>query len=118
MEKNKPKYQGLLENNGDFRSDETIKLLKESNIIVTNPPFSLFREFIDMLISNQKDFLIIGNANAISYKNCFNYMMKNKLWLGQNCVRWFINTKGELVEGARSFWFSNINNQKRNKKIS
>ncbi|HEB9308901.1 TPA: adenosine deaminase [Campylobacter coli] len=118
IEKNKPKYQGLLENNGDFRSDETIKLLKESNIIVTNPPFSLFREFIDMLISNQKDFLIIGNANAISYKNCFNYMMKNKLWLGQNCVRWFINTKGELVEGARSFWFSNINNQKRNKKIS
>ncbi|HEB9432489.1 TPA: adenosine deaminase [Campylobacter coli] len=118
IEKNKPKYQGLLENNGDFRSDETIKLLKESNIIVTNPPFSLFREFIDILISNQKDFLIIGNANAISYKNCFNYMMKNKLWLGQNCVRWFINTKGELVEGARSFWFSNINNQKRNKKIS
>ncbi|HEG2582166.1 TPA: adenosine deaminase [Campylobacter lari] len=118
MEKDKPKYQGFLENNGDFRSDETIKLLKESDIVVTNPPFSLFREFIDMLISNQKDFLVIGNSNAISYKNCFNYMMKNKLWLGQNCVRWFINTKGELVEGARSFWFSNINNQKRNKKIS
>lgn len=116
-EKDKLKYQGYLKNNGDFRSNETIQLLKESDIVVTNPPFSLFREFVDILMHNQKDFLIIGNSNAITYKNCFNYVINNKLWLGQNCVRWFIDAKGKLVEGARSFWFSNINNQKRNKKL-
>ena len=118
IEKNKPKYQGFLEKNGDFRSDETIGLLKETDIATTNPPFSLFREFIDILIYNQKDFLIIKNSNTITYKSYFDYRMNNQLWLGQNCVRWFENVKGELVEGARSFWFSNINNQKRNKKLS
>mgnify|MGYP004517663025 CR=1 FL=1 len=118
IEKDKPKYQGFLEKNGDFRSDETIGLLKETDIATTNPPFSLFREFIDILIYNQKDFLIIKNSNTITYKSYFDYRMNNQLWLGQNCVRWFENVKGELVEGARSFWFSNINNQKRNKKLS
>lgn len=109
--------QGFLKDNGDFRSYEVIELLKEADIIVTNPPFSLFREFIDILIDLKKDFLVIGNSNAITYKNCFDYIMNNKMWLGQNCVRWFINTKGNLVEAARSFWFSNINHQKRNTKM-
>lgn len=109
--------QGFLNDNGDFRSYEAIELFKEADIIVTNPPFSLFREFIDILIDLKKDFLVIGNSNAITYKNCFNYIMNNKMWLGQNCVRWFINPKGNLVEGARSFWFSNINHQKRNTKM-
>lgn len=109
--------QGFLKDNGDFRSYEVIELLKEADIIVTNPPFSLFREFIDILIDSKKDFLVIGNSNAITYKNCFNYIMNNKMWLGQNCVRWFINTKGNLVEAVRSFWFSNINHQKRNTKM-
>ena len=118
VEKNKPKYQGFLKKSGDFRSDEAITLLKEADIVATNPPFSLFREFIDILISNQKDFLVIGSVNAITYKNCFNYIMNNQLWLGQNCVRRFVNTKDELVESTRSSWFSNINNQKRNEKLS
>lgn len=118
VEKNKPIYQGFFKKNGDFRSDEAINLLKEADIVVTNPPFSLFRDFIDILMLNQKKFLIIGNANAITYKNCFDYIINNQLWLGQNCVRWFINPKNEIVEGARSFWFSNIDNQKRSKKLS
>lgn len=109
---------GFLKGNGDFASNECKEVLESCDIVVTNPPFSLFRQFIDILISNKKEFLIIGNSNAITYKNCFNHIMNNQLWLGQNCVRWFINTNHELVEGARSFWFTNINNQKRNKKLA
>lgn len=80
--------------------------------------YLVYHNFVIFQTCNQKDFLIIGNSNAITYKSHFNYRMNNQLWLGQNCVRWFENVKGELVEGARSFWFSNIDNQKRNKKLS
>jgi hypothetical protein len=67
---------------GDFRSDECIELLKESDIVVTNPPFSLFREYVAQLIEFKKKFLIIGNQNAIAYKEIFKLIMKNELWLG------------------------------------
>ncbi|MBP6976330.1 adenine-specific methyltransferase EcoRI family protein [Candidatus Dojkabacteria bacterium] len=69
-------------NAGDFRSKECIELLKESDIIVTNPPFSLFREFVALLVENDKDFLIIGNKNAISYREVFKLIKQGKLWLG------------------------------------
>ena len=68
--------------NGDFGSDEVKQLCSEADIIVTNPPFSLFREFIDWLVEGRKDFLIIGNMNAISYKNVFPLILDNKVWLG------------------------------------
>ncbi|AUM62743.1 adenine-specific methyltransferase EcoRI family protein [Spiroplasma monobiae] len=68
--------------NGDFRSEECIKLLKESDIVITNPPFSLFREFVSQIIENKKKFLIIGNMNAISYKEIFKLIKNNELWLG------------------------------------
>lgn len=67
---------------GDFRSIESINLLKQSDIIVTNPPFSLFREYVDQLMKHDKKFLIIGNINAITYKEIFNLIKKNKAWLG------------------------------------
>ena len=67
---------------GDFRSGECIELLKEADIVVTNPPFSLFREFIGQLMKYQKSFLIIGNVNAITYKEIFPLIKTNKLWLG------------------------------------
>lgn len=73
-----------LKGNGDFRSEETIKLLKEADIVVTNPPFSLFREFVDQLIEYEKDFLIIGSLNAITYKETFKLLKDNKVWLGIN----------------------------------
>ncbi len=72
---------------GDFRSKESIKLLKESDIVVTNPPFSLFREYVAQLIKYDKKFLIIGNINAITYKEIFKLIKENKAWLGINLGR-------------------------------
>lgn len=70
---------------GDFRSAECIALMKESDIVVTNPPFSLFREYIATLVEHGKKFLIIGNMNAITYKEVFPLLQDNKVWLGNNC---------------------------------
>ena len=71
-----------LEGDGDFRSKECVALLEEADIVVTNPPFSLFREFVSFLVQHNKKFLIIGNINAIKYKEIFPLIMGNKLWLG------------------------------------
>ena len=73
-----------LEEDGDFRSKESVELLKQSDIVVTNPPFSLFREYIKQLIDYEKKFLIIGNLNAITYKEVFPLLRDNKVWLGNN----------------------------------
>src|SRR5690606_25249003 len=67
---------------GDFRSKESIELLKQADIVITNPPFSLFREFISQLDEYEKKFVIIGNVNAITYKETFRLIKENKLWLG------------------------------------
>ena len=72
---------------GDFRSQESIRLLQQSDIVVTNPPFSLFREFVAQLIKYDKKFLIIGNINAITYKEIFKLIKENKAWLGINLGR-------------------------------
>lgn len=72
----------LLEGDGDFRSEECIELLKEADIVVTNPPFSLFREYLAQLIEYEKKFLIIGNLNAIHYKEVFPLLQGNMMWLG------------------------------------
>ncbi len=80
--KNKNNTLTLLKGDGDFRSDECINLLKQSDIVVTNPPFSLFREFIAQLEEYHKDYLIIGNVNAISYKEFFPLLKDNKVWMG------------------------------------
>ena len=77
-----------LEGDGDFRSDEVKKLCSEADIIVTNPPFSLFREFFSWLFMNNKKFLIIGNINCISYKEVFIKIKENKAWLGNGMGRW------------------------------
>lgn len=71
-----------LKEDGDFRSEEVQTLLKESDIVITNPPFSLFRDFLSSIIEAQKDFLIIGNMNAITYKEIFPLIKKNRVWLG------------------------------------
>lgn len=71
-----------LEGDGDFRSDECINLLKLSDIVVTNPPFSLFREYVKQLVDYDKMFVIIGNMNAITYKEIFPLIKANRLWLG------------------------------------
>ena len=76
-----------LKSDGDFRSPESIELLKQADIVVTNPPFSLFREYVAQLVKNEKKFLIIGNVNAITYKEIFNLIKENKVWLGVNLGR-------------------------------
>ncbi|MDR2301547.1 MAG: adenine-specific methyltransferase EcoRI family protein [Deltaproteobacteria bacterium] len=82
--KNKNNELALLGGNGDFRSAECLELLKEADLVVTNPPFSLFREFIAKLLDYEKKFLVIGNVNAVGYKEIFPLIMKDKIWLGQS----------------------------------
>ena len=71
-----------LEGDGDFRSPECLELLDEADIVVTNPPFSLFREYVGVLVAHQKKFIIIGNVNAVKYRETFPLIMSNELWLG------------------------------------
>lgn len=82
LKENKNNDWAPLEENGDFRSDECIELLKQADIVVTNPPFSLFREYVKQLFEYDKQFLIIGNMNAITYKEIFPKIKENKMWLG------------------------------------
>lgn len=77
-----------LEGDGDFRSDEVKKLRDESDIIITNPPFSLFREFLSWVLEKRKNFLMIGNINCISYQDVFSNIKENKIWLGNGMGRW------------------------------
>lgn len=84
-----------LSGNGDFQSEECIEILKEADIVITNPPFSLFRQYIKQLIDYDKKFIIIGNQNALHYKEVFPLIQQNKIWLGYgfpNSVGFFINT--------------------------
>lgn len=99
--------------NGDFRSDECIEILKECDIVITNPPFSLFREYIAQLMEYDKKFLIIGNYNAITYKEVFRYIKDNKLWLGNSFVKNFIKPNGEIQKFGNICWFTNLDNKKR-----
>jgi hypothetical protein len=71
-----------LDGDGDFRSRESIEILKSTDVVVTNPPFSLFREFVPQLIAHEKKFLVVGHQNAITYKEIFPLIMENKIWLG------------------------------------
>ena len=106
-----------LKGDGDFRSDECIELLKSADIVVTNPPFSLFREYVAQLAKYDKKFLIIGNINAISYKECFELIKENKMWLGSNTTRHFAKPDGSMYETARSFWYTNLDTAKRHEEL-
>lgn len=106
-----------LKQNGDFRSDECIELLKEADIVVSNPPFSLFREYITQLNEYNKQFLVIGSMNAITYKDCFSLIKNNKMWLGNNYVKEFVQPSGEVKKFGNICWFTNIPHKKRNEEI-
>jgi hypothetical protein len=80
--KNKNNVLTMLKGDGDFRSPESTELLKEADIVVTNPPFSLFREYVAQLVKYNKDFIILGNKNAITYKEFFPLLKDNKVWMG------------------------------------
>jgi hypothetical protein len=106
-----------LRGDGDFRSPESIELLKQADIVVTNPPFSLFREYVAQLIKYDKKFVIIGNVNAITYKEIFSLIKDNNLWLGYNCTRLFLQADGSIFETARTFWFTNLDIAKRHEEL-
>lgn len=120
-----------LKGDGDFRSAECIELLKEADIVVTNPPFSLFREYVAQLMEYEKKFVIIGNLNSITYKEIFPLIKQNKLWIGTTPItgsRWF-EVKGEtnnkhmkIIDGKqmvpiKSIWFTNLDIPKRHEHI-
>lgn len=103
-----------MEGNGDFRSVESIRLLQQADIVITNPPFSLFREFVAQLIEYNKKFLIIGSMNAISYKEIFPLIKDNKLWLGYNSVKEFKQPDGSIKKFGNILWYTNLETTKRN----
>jgi len=124
-----------LEGDGDFRSEECIELLKQADIVVTNPPFSLFREYVGQLVEYKKKFLIIGSINAITYKEMFPLIKTNKLWLGPSIHsgdREFgvpdyypLNAAGTRVDDAGNKfirvkgvrWFTNLEHTKRHEDL-
>ena len=105
-----------LQGNGDFRSEECVELLKEADVVVGNPPFSLFREYIAQLMEYGKKFLIIGNKNAITYKEIFPYIKENRLWLGFYNPSDFITPDGTITKTVSGLcrWFTNLDHDKRN----
>jgi len=123
-----------LRGNGDFRSDECIKLLKKADIVVTNPPFSLFREYVAQLIEYDKKFIILGDQNAITYKEIFPLIMDNKIWLGvdNGGTKWFqvpddyditTESRKKIVNGVKYFsmgrimWYTNLDTLKRHQEF-
>lgn len=106
-----------LEGNGDFRNQECLDLLDESDIVVTNPPFSLFREYVAVLMEHQKKFLIIGNKNAITYKEFFPLLKNNEVWIGCNNVKEFLQPDGSIKKFGNIGWFTNLDVAKRHEKL-
>lgn len=137
--KNKPfptiENVNYFQGNGDFRSQECMELLKESDILVTNPPFSLFREYVEQIIRYDKKFIIIGNINCITYKEIFHLIQNNRAWLGINLGRGIsgfivpdnyelygtevrVNEFGQkIISPNNCLWLTNLDNFKRHKDI-
>ena len=103
--------------NGDFRSPECIEILNECDIVCTNPPFSLFREFVSLLVTHKKQFLIIGNQNAFTYKEIFHLIHTDIIWTGYNMVKQFFQPDGSIKEFGNVCWFTNMMTNKRNEEI-
>jgi hypothetical protein len=131
-------YQDLewtyLEGDGDFRSKEVCKLRDEADIIITNPPFSLFREFLAWIVEARKQFLIIGNMNAITYREVFPLIKNNKIWLGngfsngnayfklagspvRNFADGVFNENSGLVKFRNCCWFTNLEHGRRHQSL-
>jgi hypothetical protein len=124
-----------LNGDGDFRSPECMEFLKQADIVITNPPFSLFREYVAQLVEYEKSFIIIGNQNAVSYKEIFKFIKENKIWYGMDNggTKWFqvpldyeILTESRIKfddKGNKYFsmgniaWFTNLDTPKRHTKL-
>ena len=135
LKKNKNNEWAPLEGDGDFRSSESISLLKQSDIVVTNPPFSLFREFVKQLVDYDKKFLIIGNINSIIYVEIFPLIKAGKAWVGNGMGRWIsgfivpksydlygtearVDEEGNRVVSTNNcLWFTNLDHGKRHQSL-
>lgn len=142
--KNDKNVLTTLQGNGDFRSAECVELLKEADIVVTNPPFSLFREYVAQLIEYEKQFLIIGNQNAITYKECFKLIKDGEMWMGTRCGHTLfsvpetyeipdfydlndknkLRSNGYIMKDGRLWrnlgnicWFTNLDHKKRHEEL-
>ncbi len=103
-----------LEGDGDFSKDEVRRLRDEADIIITNPPFSLFREFLAWIMDANKQFLILGNMNAITYKEVFPLIKENKIWLGVSSgARTYLTPDGGIQKMGNTGWFTNLQHGKR-----
>lgn len=134
--KNRKNTLTLLSGDGDFRSPESVKLLKEADIVVTNPPFSLFREYVAQLIEYNKKFIILGNQNAITYKEVFKLIKENLIWLGMDNggTKWFqVPLDYEIMTESRKkfddkgnkyfsmgniMWYTNLDVPKRHEQLT
>ena len=140
LKSSKHNVKAELKGNGDFRSPECIELLKQADVVVTNPPFSLFREYIALLVKHQKKFIVIGNKNAITYKEIFRLIKDNKLWIGYTPMSkdmhfmipksyqedFLANKKegsayvikdGVILGRSQSIWFTNIDYKERHEEL-
>lgn len=107
-----------LEGNGDFRSKECLDLLDECDIVVTNPPWSMFREYVSLLVEHKKQFVIIGNKNSITYKEFFPLLKDNHVWIGYMSPSEFDTPSGMTKKVAGlGRWFTNLDIQKRHEKL-
>lgn len=135
LKANKNNEWSPLDGDGDFRSPESIKLLKQADIVVTNPPFSLFREYVAQLVEYNKKFLILGDQNAITYKETFKLIKEDKLWLGYDNggTKWFqvpddynietetrikIENNIKFFSMGRIMWFTNLDTIKRHQEMT
>lgn len=124
----------LLKGDGDFRSAESVELLEQADIVVTNPPFSLFREYVSQLLEFDKKFIIIGHQNALTYKEIFKLVAENKIWLGvdNGGTKWFgvkdhydiaTESRKKVEDGKKYFsmgsvvWFTNLDTNKRHQEL-
>ena len=131
--KSKKNKMKRLSGNGDFRSEECLALLQEADIVVTNPPFSLFKEYMAQLMEYNKSFIIIGNQNAITYKEIFPLIAQNKIWLGsslsyiafkvpdyyeERATRFWIDENGQKWRSMGNIcWFTNLDIEKRHEEL-
>ena len=132
--RNKKNMMTLLDGDGDFRSDECVELLKEADIVVTNPPFSLFRDYVSLLMQYSKSFIIIGNQNAVTYKEIFPILKNNIMWLGYNSGHFWFKVPDSYEEKKTDFkidengqkwrrmgnicWFTNVDIEKRHEDMT
>lgn len=132
--KNRKNVMTLLDGDGDFRSPECVELLKQADVVVTNPPFSLFRDYMAQLMEYKKDFVIVGNQNAITYREILPLIRDNKVWLGYNNGHFWFKVPESYEEKKTDFkidengqkwrrmgnicWFTNIDIDKRHEDMT